>query len=235
MLFARNDVDFIHVPVESGGCLEGGHRRPVIQGARAKTWRISCPSCEPFMKERLGDLFVTNEADIPETPDEALNRESFEKRGAKDRDNVLALALASIANVQLPESLRRSISGFGTEIPAIAGMLVCANGHDAEPGSRFCPECGSPVRQPAATATCPQGHENAATAKFCSDCGSPMTSLSVAAISGPAASAQQDQSAVRKKPLKDWRADDLKALARQRGVDDSGTRVQVLERLKAAA
>ena len=131
-----------------------------------------------------GPLWSTTEADIPETPDETKGREDFAKRGATDRDNVLAVALAKLAGVELPQTIRQAIHGASPEIPAtIAGKLICAEGHDAEPGSRFCQECGSPVRQPAASVKCPQGHENAVTAKFCSDCGSPVQP--VAAIGPP--------------------------------------------------
>jgi hypothetical protein len=239
-LFARSDVMSVSIASENGGCREGAHRRPVINGAPVKTWQLSCPPCEEWLRKNSSDLWTINEADIPETPDEVLNRESFEKRGAKDRDNVLALALASIANVQLPESLRRSISGFGTELPPVKGMLVCAEGHDVEAGSRFCPECGSPVRQPATTAQCPQGHENAATAKFCAECGSGITpaAMDTPAIEPPAAPRPARTPAARKaparKPLRDMRAEDLRQIARDRGLSDAGSRLELIDRIRQA-
>jgi len=231
--WARSDVDYIAIPATSGGC-GGSHRRPVVQGARAKTWRLDCQPCCDALK---GDpLWAANEADVPETFDETLNREAFEKRGAKDRDNVLALALASIANVHLPESLRRSISGFGTEIPAIAGTLLCQEGHDCEPGSKFCGECGSPMRPPAVLA-CPQGHPVSGRAKFCAECGSAVRAAIEApvpvAARAPAAPVRQE-GAAKQKPLKDWRLEDLQALARDKGLDPSGTRHDLLARIRGA-
>ena len=231
--FARSDVMGVNIGVESGGCgCPGGHSRPVINGAPVKRWRLDCPACSVFLKN--DPLFSVTEADIPETPDETKGREDFAKRGATDRDNVLAVALAKLAGVELPQTIRQAIHGASPEIHAtIAGKLICAEGHDAEPGSRFCQECGSPVRQPAASVKCPQGHENAVTAKFCSDCGSPVQP--VAAIGPPpvpAAKPAARRPAPKTKPLRDWKAEDLKALARSKGLDDTGTRLELIDRLR---
>ena len=231
--FARSDVMGVNIGVESGGCgTQGGHSRPVINGAPVRLWKLDCGPCSTALKD--DPLWSTTEADIPETPDETKGREDFAKRGATDRDNVLAVALAKLAGVELPQTIRQAIHGASPEIHAtIAGKLICAEGHDAEPGSRFCQECGSPVRQPAASVKCPQGHENAVTAKFCSDCGSPVQPF--AAIGPPpvpAAKPAARRPAPKTKPLRDWKAEDLKALARSKGLDDSGTRLELIDRLR---
>ena len=231
--FARSDVMGVNIGVESGGCgTQGGHSRPVINGAPVRLWKLDCGPCSTALKD--DPLWSTTEADIPETPDETKGREDFAKRGATDRDNVLAVALAKLAGVELPQTIRQAIHGASPEIHAtIAGKLICAEGHDAEPGSRFCQECGSPVRQPAASVKCPQGHENAVTAKFCSDCGSPVQP--VAAIGPPpvpAAKPAARRPAPKTKPLRDWKAEDLKALARSKGLDDTGTRLELIDRLR---
>lgn len=233
MIFARNDVDYINVPVESGGCPDG-HRRPVIQGARVKTWQVTCPACEPFLKERLGDLFATTETDIPETPDETAGREAFEKRGAADRDTIMATALAKLAGVDLPPALRGLIGGSGPSV--VTGALVCEAGHDCDPGSKYCGECGSPVRLPA-PALCPQGHQVTVSAKFCQECGNPVAAEVPATVPEQAPAPpppSQPQVVAKKRPLKDMRADELRALARDKGLDDRGTRTDLLERLRAA-
>ena len=231
MLFARNDLDFFKVPPESGGCPADGHRRPVIEGAPVRPWRVECPACEPFLRERLSDLFATTEADLPETPDETKGREDFAKRGATDHDNVLALAMAKLAGVELPQTLRQAISGASPAVMAISGKLVCEAGHDAEPGSKFCQECGRPMRAPSAAA-CPQGHPVGAGAKFCQECGFSIPQAAAPAIepsaSGPA---RAPKAANHAKPMRDWRAEDLRAEARRRGLDESGTRRELLERL----
>ena len=179
--FARSDVMGVNIGVESRRLRHGsqppGDRRLPRQAVEARLPAASTDQDDP--------PWATTAADIPETPDETKGREDFAKRGATDRDNVLAVALAKLAGVELPQTIRQAIHGASPEIHAtIAGKLICAEGHDAEPGSRFCQECGSPVRQPAASVKCPQGHENAVTAKFCSDCGSPVQP--VAAIEPPA-------------------------------------------------
>ena len=232
MLFARNDLDFFKVPVESGGCgAPGGHSRPVIEGAPVRPWRVECVDCEPFLREHLSDLFSLSEADLPETPDEVKGREDFAKRGATDRDNILAIAMAKLAGVELPQTIRQAISGASPALPAIAGVMVCEAGHDCEPGSKFCSECGSPMRRPP-VAACPDGHPVAASAKFCGECGKP-AAANVAAIEPPAPPAAPRSAGPRVKPMKDWRLEDLRAEAQRRGLDDTGTRVQVLERLRA--
>ena len=150
---------------------------------------------------------------------------------------MLAVALAKLAGVELPQTIRQAIHGASPEIHAtIAGKLICAEGHDAEPGSRFCQECGSPVRQPAASVKCPQGHENAVTAKFCSDCGSPVQPVAAieppAPRTAPAPRAPAARKPPKTKPLRDWKAEDLKALARSKGLDDTGTRLELIDRLR---
>jgi hypothetical protein len=225
-LYARSDVDYIAIPVERGGC-PGGHRRPVNHGARAKLWKLDC-QCTATADMLNSDLWSATISEIPETPDETKVREDYEKRGAHDRDYIQAMALAKIAGVEIPDALQRVVTGDPAHVPAITGTMVCQNGHDCEPGSKFCAECGSPMRKPPGLA-CPEGHPVGARAKFCAECGSPVT----VAIEPSAASQPEDAPKV--KPLKDWRAADLKALARERGLDDSGTRAEVLGRLRAAA
>ena len=239
-VYSRSDVDMENVSVDGHGGCGSVHVRPRgSDGSRAHLWELTCPNCEGYLKTT--PTWATTPADVPETPDETKGREDFAKRGATDRDNVLAVALAKLAGVELPQTIRQAIHGASPEIHAtIAGKLICAEGHDAEPGSRFCQECGSPVRQPAASVKCPQGHENAVTAKFCSDCGSPVQP--VAAIEPPApraapaprtpSRAPAARKAPKTKPLRDWKSEDLKALARSKGLDDSGTRLELIDRLR---
>ena len=234
MPYARSDLASIVVSAAHGGC---GlvHTRPAPGGNPVREWKLDCAPCSTYL---AGDpLWSATSSDIPETPDETKGREDFQKRGATDRDNVLALAMAKLAGVELPQTLRQAISGASPDIHAIiAGKLICAEGHDAEPGSRFCQECGSPVRQPAVSVKCPQGHENAVTAKVCSDCGSPVQPVAAieppAPRTAPAPRAPAARKPPKTKPLRDWKAEDLKALARSKGLDDSGTRLELIERLR---
>lgn len=237
-IYARADLASVTVSAAHGGCGQV-HTRPAPGGNPVAVWKLDCAACENHLRHDA--LWSATVSEIPETPDEKLTREDWEKRGIKDRDNVLALALGKIAGVELPETLRMPIAGQQPHIPAIAGMLVCAQGHDCEPGSKFCAECGGPVRMPAPVASCPQGHRVAVTAKFCPECGNPIIVPSAVAIEPPAAPARQQKAApapgngARKKPLKDMRLTDLQARARDKGLDDTGTRADLLARLRAAA
>jgi hypothetical protein len=238
-LYARSDVMSVSVPIDSGGC-NSQHSRPVVNGAPVKLFALTCPPCEGFLKERASDIWATTEADIPETPDEVKGREDFAKRGATDRDNVLAIAMAKLAGVELPQTIRQAISGASPEIhAAIAGKMVCEAGHDCEPGSKFCQECGRPMRQ-VSVAACPNGHENAATAKFCAECGSGITpaAMDTPAIEAPPvprpARAPAARKAPARKPLRDMRAEDLRQIARDRSLSDAGSRLELIDRIRQA-
>ena len=200
-----------------------------------KTWKLECALCEPYLS--TDPLFSTSLADLPETPDEVKGSEDFAKRGATDRDNVLAIAMAKLAGVELPQTIRQAISGASPALPAIAGIMVCEQGHDCEPGSRFCTECGSPMRRPS-VAACPNGHQVGREREVLPRVrhrAEPGRHGHAAAIEPPAAvPAAAAKAAPRVKPLKDWRVEDLRALARRKGLDDSGTRVEVLERIRQA-
>jgi Double zinc ribbon/SAP domain len=199
----------------------------VIDGAPVRLWELTCPPCEAYLAKFNPDLWAGVISEIGETPDEEKAREDFQKRGALDRDQIMALAMAKLAGVELPETMRRPISGLAPHVPVISGQLECADGHPNEPGMKFCGDCGMPLR--AAPRLCPDGHEVAAKMRFCGECGQPVDALP--ALEAPLVPAAR--SAVVKR-MKDMRSEDLKRLARDRGLDDSGTRTQLLERLRAA-
>ena len=216
-VFAASSIVYVAVSPEHGGCGES-HVRPVVQGAPVKVWGLECAKCEDHL--RSDPHWAATISNIPETYDEKIGREDWERRGALDRDQVLALALAKLAGVELPETLRRTVSGLAPHIP---GTVECDEGHENRAGAKFCAECGSPMREqspPAAVVTCPEGHENDVPAKFCAECGAGLGGLPSGEPAG-------------KKRLKDMRADDLRALARESGLDETGTRTDVLARLQA--
>ena len=70
------------------------------------------------------------------------------------------------------------------------------------------------------TVTCAAGHENDAASKFCAECG-----VTMGAAALPAAPADE---------LAGLNANQLRKLAKERGVDATGTKDDVLSRLQAA-
>jgi hypothetical protein len=170
-------------------------------------------------------------SEVPETYDEKLAREDWEKRGEHDLRFVEAIAAARNARMQIPETLTRALElSTGVRFSAVAGQIECEAGHPNEPGTNYCAECGLPLHAP--MYTCPDGHEVAAKAKFCAECGQPVTAvpaLEAAPAVPPAPAASQP------KRLKDMRAADLQVLARSKGLDDSGSRAELIGRLRTAA
>jgi len=208
-LWARSDLASVTVSAAHGGC-GTVHIRPAPGGNPVQPWRLDCAGgCEDHL--RHDDHWKSTSAEIPETYDEKLAREDFDKRGAKDKDAILALALARIAGIdasELPESLTRMISGKPLHIP-VAGQMECPSGHVNQPGHKFCAECGQPMSGLVAKASLPAAEP---------------------AVEPPA-DAGGDR---RPRRLRDARLDELQALAQARGIDGSGTRPDLIKRLSAA-
>lgn len=56
-------------------------------------------------------------------------------------------------------------------------LVICGNGHECEPGTRFCPQCGEAV----GVLRCPRGHPAAPGAVFCSECGAELETVPIVA------------------------------------------------------
>jgi SAP domain len=201
------------VPADAGGCGRP-HRRPYVSGKPVHPYALECPPCENYLRKNMPDQWSATVSEIAETYDEKLAREDFEKRGAKDKDAVLTLALARLAGIdsaELPESLTRMISGVPAHIP-VQGQLECVNGHLSPPGKKFCGDCGAPMSSPAAAAALP-GPQRPAEA--------PSTASVTLHRHGP----------VR---IQDLRHDELKAACRAHGLPDAGVRKELMKRLRHA-
>jgi hypothetical protein len=178
-----------------------------------KVWALTCDACEDYL--RHDPHWAVTSSEIPETHDETKSREDFERRGAKDKDAILTLALARLAGIdaaELPESLTRMISGQPLHVP-VQGQLECPScGAGAPPGQRFCGGCGSPLSVP----------------------------VSKAAIPGPQSHAQPPapepapSQGFRPKRLRDANRETLQGLARSKGVSDEGKRGDLIVRLSNA-
>ena len=207
-VYARSDLAHVYISEAHGGCqAPGGHSRPVRNGAPVQPWALTCDQCENHL--RSDPLWSVTPSEIPETWDESKSREDFERRGAKDKDAVLTLALARLAGIpsaELPESLTRMISGVPAHIP---GVLECPSGHGNPAGQKFCGQCGSPMSGPVPQASLPGPRP-------------------------PAAHPSSVKAGGKPRRLQDGRLDELQALARARGLSDEGTRKILFGRLRAA-
>ena len=170
-IYASSAISYVAVGSAHGGC-NSSHSRPVVQGAPVKVWALKCPPCEDHL--RSDPHWSPTISKIPETYDEKLQREDFDQRGQLDERRLMAMALAKLTGIKLPETLLGMTPGGLPE-----GELECAEGHPVRAGSKFCPECGSAVRSDASagTALCPDGHPNEASAKFCGECGQGLGSV----------------------------------------------------------
>lgn len=173
-----------------GGC-GSVHSRPVVQGAPVKVWALDCPPCEDHL--RSDPLWSATVSKIPETHDEKLTREDFEQRGVFDERALMAMALAKLTGIDLPETLKSRITGGVPDV--VPASMECPDGHAVAAGAKFCGECGADMREP------------------------------VPAL--PSAGEAEDLGALN--------ANELRQLAKARGVDATGTKAEVLARLKATA
>jgi SAP domain len=210
-LWARSDLASVSVSAAHGGCGEV-HVRPAPGGNPVQLWKLDCEACADYL--RSDAHWSVTSSEIPETHDEKVAREDFERRGAKDKDAIMTLAIAKIAGIdpsQLPESLTRMISGQPLHIP-VQGQMECPSGHAQRAGQKFCGECGAPMSAPVTKAAldAPERHAE------------------------PPVTAPLQRHGSRPVRLQDLRADELRVVARARGLDSGGVRKDLIRRLKTA-
>ena len=209
-VYAASSLDAVVLGPAHGGC-SVLHSRPVENGAPVKLWALTCPQCEDHL--RHDPLWSGTINELPETYDEQIDRERREKNASAEQERALG---------NLPGNLAGALG------PAFAAALV--------------PVLAAMGVQVPQSVSCTAGHPNAAGVKFCGECGSPMGSLpgavvpdaSQAALGGPQRPAAAPKAAARVKPLKDWRADDLRAEAKRLGLPADGDRAALIGRIKGA-
>ena len=196
-VYSRSDVAAISISLEHGGC-GVSHARPVVQGAPAKLWALTCVQCEDFL--RTDPLWSSTVSEIPETHDEMSEREDYEKRGANDIQTMMALALTRLTGGEVPDTVAKMIDGSQLHIPSQVKVLCPPYGHANPPGMKFCGECAAPMHEAAPAVEAPREPE-------------PVPAPGLAALH----------------PQK------LRKMCRNLGLDDSGTRPEMLARLEAAS
>lgn len=149
-IYARSDLCYVGISRDHGGCGEG-HGRPVVNGAPAKIWALTCHNgCEDFL--RSDPLWAITPLGIPETPDEATTREDVEKRGMVEQAQSTASALEQLAKLgALPEVMGQFMQYMMDQKPALAPSVeeirLCKNGHRNQQVSSFCAECGTSLSE----------------------------------------------------------------------------------------
>jgi hypothetical protein len=164
VLYARKDVSYVFVPVESGGC-GSSHRRPVINGV-PQEFRLVCQGCENFLRqdiartgnkrirtvngdygmkraERYLGLWGASPDTIPESPDDELHREDVEQKTVTDNAATQTIAFSKIADALAGNTeLIAKLAAMMSAEPAVAEPAV-----KAEPSfdSRECLDCGRPI------------------------------------------------------------------------------------------
>jgi hypothetical protein len=209
-IYGQNNLASVIVPVEGfGGCGEP-HSRPVVNGAPAKLWELSCDACENHL--RHSEQWSVTVVELPETYDETKSREQSEKAGKMDRERQLAVALEQLAPLgQLPAALGQLLGQItGQTVPgALAGLMECPSGHPNAAGLKFCGECGQPMSAPVPAAAISAAPEATA----------------------PPAPAPAGQ---KQRRIRDARLEELQALAVAHKLDPVGNRSDLIVKLSNA-
>ena len=214
-------------------------------------WLLDCPQCEDFL--RHDPLWSPTISEIPETHDETIRREDLEKRGARNQQQMTALALAKLAGIPgAADALGMAMGSDG------ASVTTCLAGHPNPSSAKFCTECGARITAPGPV-RCPDGHESPAGARFCVECGKPaatpaepgaalQAALDRAAaaepekviVLPPAVKAAEAPAAPVAEPepdapdLASLHPATLKKMCRDAGLKDTGTKGDLIKRLQKA-
>lgn len=221
-VYARSDVAAVSISIEHGGCGES-HSRPVIEGAPAKVWALTCHGgCEDHL--RNDPLWAGTIHTIPETPDETAIRLDVEKRGQAELAISNTESLAAIAGLahQLPTALSaaliQALGAVGAAPPALAHL--CRNGHSNAASVKFCGECGADM-------------QDAANKKPVAALDAPESSSPVE-TEEPVTPVESEPEAVTEPPLDDLTYTQLKDIAKARKLEIAPSKAKQLEILKNA-
>ena len=206
-MYARSDLSATNLSAAHGGCGQI-HTRPAPGGEPVTLWALTCPQCETHL--RTDPLWSSTVSEIPETHDEQSDREDWAKRGAHDLQYIQAMAAAKQVGLEIPETMIRALMGKGSNIFPASGEMICRNDHANPPGMDFCGKCGVSMREAAPTASLPAGEP--------------------AGREAPPAPRPPDAPS---RDLADLHPQKLRKMCREKGLDDSGTRPEMLARLAA--
>lgn len=202
-LYARSDLSGVAVPESAGGCGQW-HGRPVENGAPADEFELDCDRCTTALRD--DPHWSTRSDDLPKTPDEQAKLDEEAKRGMISNKDDLVSGIA------------KGIS------EGLANLTTCRNcGKMSPSGMKFCGECGNQLGAPPAKR----------------DDGDDRSDGDADVVDGE--SKTHDQAELKQRldeqdgddeDLSKKRVHELRELAKERGVDESGTKRELLERLQ---
>jgi hypothetical protein len=123
VLFAPRDIQSINVPADPPrlpGCGQAHARPSGPDGEPVHPWGLACGACEAWLKEN-DSRWVPALAEIKPTYDEAKAAELLAVRGSQDRADILAIALARLAGIEVPASMTRPLPAAAP----VTAMLAC--------------------------------------------------------------------------------------------------------------
>jgi hypothetical protein len=222
-LYARSDLMSVSIPPTSGGC-GAAHTRPVTRGNPVKTWKLECPECEGVLRgarkqkvihtipgdknrgiaARLVHVADTDPhwSNTPEGIPLNPDEQHIHKLRAEQGKDQLDMLTAYA-----------TLKQGGVAIPEQAQWLI----------NKTLEDIAQPILK--GSLVCVSGHDNNPGAKFCVECG---TSMANAGILTGLPPRPEPEEVI---PLETLHVATLKKMAREQGLSDKGTKVQLIERL----
>jgi hypothetical protein len=178
------------------------HSRPVVDGAPSKVFELDCPQCSNAL---VGDTQWTKHSDdLPKTPDEQAKLDEEAKRGLLSNKADLASGIA--------DGISQGLSS----------MTSCRNCGKMNFSGKFCGECGKKLGAPA------EADDDQ------SDQSDPAIGENKSADQEQLKQRLEEQKSAETEPT-DYDSINLRTLrkmARDEGLDDTGTKDEVIARLK---
>ena len=223
-LYARSDLMSVVIP-QPKGC-GAAHTRPVTRGAPTKTWKLDCPQCESYLR---GDGKGKVIKYLPGDKDKMIAPKMVHVADADPHWSNTPEGVPLTPDEQYIHKIREERAGqefqqlqalaaakaAGIEIPANAMWML---------NQTFDPRIIKGV------VLCPNGHDNVSGARFCAECGTGMSTKGAIGFE-PIPPEPVDPADLI--PLDKLHIATLRKKAREKGLNDKGTKAQLLERLSA--
>ena len=178
------------------------HSRPVTDGAPARLFELDCPQCSTVLKD--DPQWTEHHDDLPKTPDEQVKIDEEAKRGMIANKADLAAGIAE---------------GIATGMSSMSTCRSCGKMNFG--GAKFCGECGGKLGAPASFGDSGSHPEEE------SKHGKTQAALKQRLEEDEGTEDAEDGGSLQTMNLRT-----LRKRARQAGVDDTGSREEVIARLE---